>query len=110
MAQRTQILLTDDLTGDDIPSGKGETVTFAVDGQTYEIDLSNKNAGALRKALSPYVSVGRRVRTSRGARVKRTQVGADAKTVKEWARANGYKVSDRGRVPNEVREAFEAAN
>lgn len=110
MAQRTQVFLTDDIDGTDIPAGKGETVTFSLDGQTYEIDLTNKNAGALRKALSPYVSVGRRVRTSRGARVKHVQVGPDAKTVKEWARANGYEVADRGRVPKEIREAFEAAN
>ncbi|MDX2972367.1 histone-like nucleoid-structuring protein Lsr2 [Kribbella solani] len=110
MAQRTQIFLTDDLDGTDIPAGKGETVTFALDGQTYEIDLTNKNAGALRKALSPYVEAGRRVTTSRGARVKHTQVDPDARTVKEWARSNGYEVNDRGRVPKEIREAFEAAN
>jgi hypothetical protein len=110
MAQRTQILLTDDLDGTDIPAGKGETVTFALDGHTHEIDLTNKNAGALRKALSPYIGMGRRVTTSRGARVKHVQVGPDAKTVKEWARANGYEVADRGRVPKEIRAAFEAAN
>lgn len=110
MAQRVEVRLSDDLTGDDIPSGKGETVTFALDGQTYEIDLNNKNAGVLRKALSPYVSAGRRVTTSRGAKVRRTQVGPDAKTIKEWARANGYEVAGRGRVPNEIREAFAAAN
>jgi hypothetical protein len=110
MAQRVEVRLSDDLTGDDIPSGRGETVNFAIDGHTYEIDLTNKNAGALRKALSPYVSAGRRVTTSRGARVKRVQVGPDARTVKEWARANGYEVNDRGRVPNEIREAFDTAN
>lgn len=110
MAQRVEVRLTDDLTGDDIPSGRGETVTFALDGHTYEIDLTNKNAGALRKALSPYIGVGRRVRTSRGVKVRHIQVGPDARTIKEWARANGYEVADRGRVPNEIREAFEAAN
>ncbi len=110
MAQRVEVQLTDDLDGTDIRSGKGETLTFALDGQTFEIDLTNKNAGALRKTLSPYVSAGRRVRTSRGARVKQVQVGPDAKTVKEWARANGYEVADRGRVPKEIREAFDAAN
>ncbi|MFD3399857.1 Lsr2 family protein [Kribbella sp. NPDC058693] len=110
MAQRTQVFLTDDLEGVDIPAGKGETLTFALDGQTYEIDLTNKNAGALRKVLSPYVGAGRRVKTSRGARVRHTRVGPDATTLREWARANGYEVNDRGRVPNEIREAFEAAN
>ncbi len=110
MAQRIEVLLTDDLDGTDIPAGKGETITFALDGKTYEIDLTNKNVGALRKVLSPYVGAGRRVRTSRGARVKHVQVGPDAKTVKEWARANGYEVAGRGRVSKEIRKAFEAAN
>ncbi|TDD28380.1 Lsr2 family protein [Kribbella turkmenica] len=105
-----QVVLTDDLDGSDISIRGGETVTFSLDGKTYEIDLTDKNAGALRKALSPYVEAGRRVTTSRGAKSKRTQVGPDARTVKEWARANGYEVNDRGRVPNEIREAFEAAN
>ncbi|WP_328995798.1 Lsr2 family protein [Kribbella sp. NBC_01245] len=110
MAQRVEIQLTDDLDGTDIPAGKGDTITFALDGKTYEVDLTNKNAAALRKALAPYVDAGRPLKNSRGARVKRTTVGSDSRTIKEWARANGYEVNDRGRIPNEIREAFEAAN
>ena len=110
MSQRLEVKLTDDLTGTDIPAGKGETVTFGLDGKTYEIDLTNKNATALRKALAPYVSAGRRRRNSRGVRVKRTAVSSDSHTIKEWARANGYEVNGRGRVPNGIREAFDAAN
>jgi len=110
MAQHTQVILTDDLDGTNIPVGKGETVTFALDGKTYEIDLTTKNGNALRKVLKPYIEAGRSVRTSRGVRVKRTEVGADVRTIKEWARANGYEVNDRGRVPNAIRAAFEAAN
>jgi hypothetical protein len=110
LAQRTQVFLTDDLDGTNIPAGKGETVTFALDGKTYEIDLTTKNGKALRMVLKPYIEAGRSVRTSRGIRVKSTQVGADVRTIKEWARANGYEVNDRGRVPNEIRAAFEAAN
>ncbi|GAB3943573.1 Lsr2 family protein [Kribbella albertanoniae] len=110
MAQRVEVHLTDDTDGTNIPTGKGETLTFALDGQLYEIDLTNKNAEALRKALSPYVGAGRRVTTSRGAKVKHTKVGPDAKTVKEWARANGYEVNDRGRIPDDIRAAFDAAN
>ena len=86
--------LTDDLDGTNIPAGKGETITFALDGKTYEIDLNSKNGNALRKALKPYIE-GRSVRTSRGVRGKRTQVGADVRTIKEWARAKGYEVNDR---------------
>jgi hypothetical protein len=110
MAQRVKVQLTDDLDGTDIPAGKGETIPFALDGKTYEIDLTSKNAAALRKAIAPYISAGRPVRNSRGARVKRTQVGSDNRTIKEWARANGYAVNDRGRIPIAIREAFEAAN
>jgi hypothetical protein len=109
MAQRVQVLLTDDLDGTDIPAGKGETIIFALDGKTYEIDLTTRNSNALRKALAPYLDAARPVKNSRGRQVRRTQVGADTRTIKEWARANGYQVADRGRIPNEVREAFEAA-
>ncbi|MDX6242018.1 MAG: hypothetical protein QOG10_6889, partial [Kribbellaceae bacterium] len=81
MSQKTVVQLTDDLTGDEIPAGKGETLNFALDGQVYEIDLTSVNARALRKALSSYVDAGRRVKTSRGAKVSRTRVDADAKTI-----------------------------
>ncbi|MGY4773479.1 Lsr2 family DNA-binding protein [Kribbella sp. CWNU-51] len=50
------------------------------------------------------------MRTKRGKKVTRSTVGADARAVKEWARANGYEVNDRGRVPADIREAFDAAN
>jgi hypothetical protein len=73
----------------------GETITFAFDGETYEIDLNSKNSAALRKVLTPYVDAGGRVKTFRGAKVRRTHVGADARTIKEWVRANCYEVNDR---------------
>jgi hypothetical protein len=109
VAQRIEVRLTDDLTGTDIPTGKGETVAFSLDGRTYEIDLTTRNAARLRTVLRPYIDAGR---TANGARRRptRTKIAADTRTVKEWARANGYRVRDRGRVPNEVLAAFEAAN
>ena len=110
MVQRVEIRLTDDLDGSDIPAGKGETVPFALDGKSYEIDLRTKNAAALRTALAPYVEVARPIKPMRGGRATRHAVGPDARTVKEWARANGYEVNDRGRVPAHIREAFDAAN
>jgi hypothetical protein len=105
-----EILLTDDLDGSDLPAGKGETVTFALDGSSYEIDLRTKNAVALRKVLAVYIEAGRPIGNRRGKKVTRSTIGADARTVKEWARANGYEVNDRGRVPADIRTAFEAAN
>jgi len=108
MAQRVVVRLTDDLSGAEIPSGKGETVTFNLDGTSYEIDLTAKNASALRKAVRPYIEAGRPIKGSR--RPVRTKVAADTRTVKEWARANGYQVRDRGRLPRAVVAAFDAAN
>ena len=83
MAQRVQVLLTDDLNGTDIPAGKGETITFALDGKTYEIDLTTKNSNALRKALAPYLHAARPFRNSRGRQVKRTQGGRSEPHIKE---------------------------
>ncbi|MBF4568764.1 Lsr2 family protein [Plantibacter sp. VKM Ac-2880] len=64
MAKRTIITLIDDLDGTDIPPGTGETVRFGVDGRSYEIDLGDDNAAALRAALQPYAQVGRRLVTT----------------------------------------------
>jgi hypothetical protein len=109
MAQRTVVRLTDDLSGAEIAAGKGETVTFSLDGLSYEIDLTAKNASVLRKVLRPYIEAGRPIKGSR-RRPTRTRVAADTRTVKQWARANGYPVRDRGRIPKAVRAAFDAAN
>jgi hypothetical protein len=116
MARKVQVILSDDL--DDSISAD-ETVTFAIDGTTYEIDLSEKNAAEMRDALGKYVSAARKVSTrgraagagrSRatggGGRMDREQAGA----IRDWARKNGHAVSDRGRIPASVVEAFEAAH
>jgi hypothetical protein len=68
MAQRTMVRLTDDLSGADIPAGKGETLSFGLDGWSYEIDLTAKNASGLRKALRPYIEAVARSRAPVGAR------------------------------------------
>jgi len=107
MAQKIQVILIDDTDG----SSADETVRFGLDGVNYEIDLTSENAAKLRDSLAPWVSSARR---SGGRRVARRGAGrsnsSDASRVREWARANGYTVSDRGRIPAEVREAYEAAN
>jgi hypothetical protein len=105
MAQKVHITLEDDLDGGDA----AETVAFGLDGRSYEIDLNDKNAKALRDALAKYVAAARR--SGRGGKARsRTQLGTSAREVRDWARSNGYKVPDRGRIPSEVREAFEAAH
>ncbi len=107
MAQRVHVILEDDLDG----SGADETVMFGLDGASYEIDLSAKNAAKLRDALAKYVGAGRRT-TARGRKQapRGRASGSDASAIREWARTNGYEVSDRGRVPADVRAAYEAAH
>ena len=107
MAQQTTVTLTDDLDG-----GKAaETVSFGLDGRIYEIDLSKKNAAALRKALGEYTASARRVRSGRPVvRALKSPERVDAKAIREWAQENGYKVSARGRVPSDVVERFQEAN
>jgi hypothetical protein len=106
MAQKVHIVLEDDIDG----SEADETVSFALDGTSYEIDLSSANADKLRSALATYVGHGRKV-SSRGRVAKRAAAGGtSAAEVRAWAKSNGYSVPDRGRIPSEVRAAFEAAS
>lgn len=109
MAQRVVVIKEDDLDGTSIAEGKGETITFALDGHTYEIDLVNKNATALRKLLQPYVDVAAKVGKATGKRGKKTSVGPDASAIRSWAAANKIEVSERGRIPADVKAQFEAA-
>jgi hypothetical protein len=93
-----------------------ETVRFGLDGREFEIDLTAKNAGALRKAFDVYVKHGRRVagrrpRSSSGpASISSRSSSGDTKAVRQWAADNGYQVSGRGRIPREIVEAYWAAH
>jgi hypothetical protein len=108
MAQKVHIVLEDDLDGSDAT----QTVTFGLDGATYEIDLNDKNAAALRDAMANYVGHARKVTGSRrGRRSSASSSGThSAKEIRDWARSNGHQVPERGRIPSTVREAFEAAH
>lgn len=109
MAQRVEIVLTDDLD----QSKADSTVTFAYAGTAYEIDLSDANRAALEESLAPYVGAARKVSSGRRspAAVKRKAgVGASANEIRTWALAQGMEVSARGRVSSEVREAYENAH
>lgn len=112
MARRIVHELIDDLDGTVIEPGEGETVRFSLGGTAYEIDLTNANAAALRAALEPYIAAGRRASAavSTAAPRKRASGSGDAAKIREWAAANGFKVSERGRVPASVVEAYRAAN
>ena|SRR3712207_2057257 len=116
MARKVQVILSDDL-DENVPAD--ETVSFALDGTNYEIDLSDKNATELREAFSRYVQAARKVgrgsggRASGGGRSRATGGRMDreqAGAIRDWARKNGHNVSDRGRIPASVVEAYEAAH
>jgi hypothetical protein len=111
MAQKVQVVLIDDLDGGDAT----ETVTFGLDGATYEIDLSEPNARQLRDALAPWVGNARRVSGGRSGRpAARRSNGSgsssDTTAVRAWAKENGFKVSERGRIAAEVQQAYAAAH
>ncbi|MCI3932213.1 MULTISPECIES: histone-like nucleoid-structuring protein Lsr2 [unclassified Streptomyces] len=110
MAQKVQVLLVDDLDGGEAD----ETVTFALDGKSYEIDLTTANADKLRGLLEPYLKGGRRTggrASGRGkGRAPAASQSQDTAQIRAWAKENGFEVNDRGRVPASIREAYEKAN
>lgn len=110
MAQKVSIQLVSDLTGEEIAEGKGETVTYSLDGTTYEIDLTSKEADKFRGVFQDYIAVARKVGRKTGTAGKRSQVTSDAKDVRAWANQNGMQVPERGRIPAEIREKYDAAH
>jgi hypothetical protein len=111
MAQVVITQFVDDLSGAVIAEGDGETVSFALDGQQYSIDLTSKNADKMRKAFAEYVAAAAKVgrRTGRTARSGQSG-GPSAREIRDWAKRSGFEVPDRGRIPASVREAFQAAH
>jgi hypothetical protein len=109
MAQKVQVILVDDLDG----GPAEETVSFSLDGIAYEIDLSEANAAKLRDDFAPYVGNARKVGgRAPASRSRARRAGRDSRTsdIREWAKANGHQVSDRGRIPASVVDAYEKAN
>jgi hypothetical protein len=116
MAQKVTVTLVDDIDG----STAEETVEFGLDGATYQIDLSGGNAVRLRDALTEYVDHARRA----GGRKRIARPGLSGlpgprtasadreqnQAIRDWARKQGYKVSDRGRIPAEVLDAYHRKN
>jgi hypothetical protein len=106
MAQRTQILYVDDIDGSEAVG----TVRFGFDGADYEIDLSKKHADQLAKAIEPFVAAARKVPSSRRAVRGSRPARHDQSDVRAWARGQGLKVSDRGRIPADVLARYESAH
>jgi Lsr2 len=107
VAQKILTLFIDDIDGTEADG----TVRFGLDGAEYEIDLNAKHAEALRKKLSKYIQAGRRTGGRRPARNRRRAADGQLNTteVREWAKAQGFEVKDRGRVPAELITRFRAA-
>ena len=109
MATTVSVVTTDDLDG----SADAETATFGLDGVTYEIELSDKKRAKLDKAFAPYVEHARRVTVRRQRRAggsTGTGPRIDRAAVRAWAKEQGLRVSERGRISAEVMAHYEAAH
>ena len=119
MGQRIEVVLTCDLHDGEVPAE--ETVTFAVEGTTYAFELCAEHLREFRETMDRYVAAARRADQPRRGRRRTAETGStqrsssgrrgttDLSEVRAWARSQGYKVSDRGRISAEVQEAYEAA-
>jgi hypothetical protein len=108
LARKVHVQLIDDISGEDAQ----ESVRFALDGVEYEIDLAEENAARLRKALEPYIAHGRRIRGSSAAQSGRATTSSREQTqrIREWAEANGYNPSARGRISQDIKKAYDEAH
>ncbi|GAA0905387.1 hypothetical protein GCM10009559_73340 [Pseudonocardia zijingensis] len=111
VAKQTTVTLVDDLDG----SEADEQVEFAMDGKSYEIDLSSANSARLREALAPFISAARRTsgRRRSGGAVATARPSTDREqnqAIREWAQQQGMKISERGRIPSNVLEAYHKAH
>jgi hypothetical protein len=106
MGRRLVVLLTDDIDGGEAV----EALTFALRDIEYEIDLNAKNVAALEEALQRYVAAARRIPSRKlQARTQLTRADAEISAMRMWGRANGYRVGNRGRIPLDLRAAFNSA-
>jgi hypothetical protein len=103
VATQTVVTVTDDIDG----SEAEETIRFAIDGTEFEIDLSKTHAKELRGTLEPYVKAARKSGRSRaGRRRSASSAKEETKAIRDWARRQGMEVSDRGRIPAEIQQAY----
>ena len=115
MAQQTTVRFVDDLDGSEAVG----TVAFSLENRAYEIDLSDENTDKLHEALAPFIEHGRQVSRGPGRGRAQRQPATEKQTrsnreetqaIREWARQNGHQISDRGRIPKSVIQAYQAAS
>ncbi len=115
MAQKIITQLVSDVSGKELKDGKGETVTFALDGTQYELDLSNKEADDFRGIFQEYIAAGRKVGAGKRTQKRAGSTGGSGRSKEEladiraWATENGYEVSERGRIKQAILDAYDAA-
>ncbi len=138
MSTRMLQVLTDDYDDVELKPGQGQTVTFSLQGQAYEIDLSDKNLKKLQGELAGWIDKARPASTARsGSRARavrgagrpaerrggagsrgaagrgaasRSAAAGESQAIREWARSNGHQVSERGRISSEIRAAYAQAH
>jgi hypothetical protein len=106
VAQRTQILYVDDIDGSEADG----TIRFGLGGADYEIDLNKKHADQLATTIRPYIDAGRKVSSSRRAARGSRPARHNQSDIRAWARSQGLKISDRGRIPADVLAKYESAH
>ncbi len=105
--RRVQVVLQDDIDG----SEPAQTVRFALDGEEYEIDLSEERAAQLRTSLEPWMAAGRRAARSRIPEPRSpSRPAVDTADIRRWAEANGIPVAARGRISLDLRARYDAAH
>lgn len=117
MAQRVTIQLVSDLSGEAIEEGAGSTVSYSLDGSTWELDLTNEEADSFRGLFQDYIAVSRKVGRATGTAGKRSTVAtpgsgmskAELANIRAWAKENGHAVSERGRIAQSIIDAYKAA-
>lgn len=112
MAQQFHVRYIDDIDGTEL-GDEVHSISFAFEGKEYSIDLSDENAEAFREAMAPYIDAGHKVSGTKSKPARKAASKApsgDTKAIREWARDSGYTVSDRGRIPADIMEAYAAAN
>ena len=102
MAQQKRVIVTDDIDGTE----NAKSYTFAFNGTDYEIDPADATRAQLTRARQPYSDPGRKVRGGPPAGRGASTASTDSKAVREWARANGFTVPDRGRIPKAAQDAY----
>lgn len=114
MARRTTVQMIDDVDGSLIKDGQGETVEFSVGGVSYSIDLNHKHANELYDQFAFWIEHAEKV----GGRKTRRASGSggsgksrqNLSEVRAWAKENGFEVSTRGRISQEIQDAYDAAH